>query len=161
MPTIELQTKIDAPRELVFDLARSIDLHVDSTAASNERAIAGRTSGLIQLGETVTWEATHFFIRQQLTVKIEQLDRPNHFQDAMVSGAFSRFVHNHTFADEGAGTLMTDSFDFTSPLGILGQFANLLLVTRHMRKLLITRNAMIKTVAENGDPKGFANQSTS
>jgi len=38
---IELEIRIAAPIERVFDLARSIDLHVDSTAGTGERAIAG------------------------------------------------------------------------------------------------------------------------
>ena len=155
MPKIVLQTRIDAPREIVFDLARSIDLHVDSTSETSERAIAGKTSGLIGLGETVTWEATHFFVRQQLTVKIVKFDRPVHFRDSMVSGAFSRFDHDHSFEDIGNCTQMTDTFDFTSPLGILGRIANVLFVTRHMRKLLINRNAIIKNVAENGTSGRF------
>ena len=158
MPTIVLHTEINAPRETVFDLARSIDLHVESTSATNEEVIAGRTSGLIRLGETVTWEATHFYIRQQLTVRMEQFDRPVHFRDSMVSGAFSRFDHDHNFTDNGGSTLMMDSFDFTSPLGLLGHMANYLFVTRHMRKLLVTRNALIKTVAENGSAEKFIKQ---
>ena len=50
---------------------------------------------------------------------------------------------------------MTDTFDFTSPMGILGRIANHLFVVRHMRKLLITRNALIKTVAEEGNHEQF------
>ncbi len=96
MPAIVLTTEIAAPIETVFDLSRSIDLHIDSTSRTNERVIAGRTSGLIELGESVTWEATHFFVRQQLTVRVEQFDRPHHFRDSMVSGAFTRFDHDHS-----------------------------------------------------------------
>ncbi|KAA1257680.1 hypothetical protein LF1_01680 [Rubripirellula obstinata] len=151
MPVIVLQTQISADIETVFDLSRSIDLHVQSTSKTNEKAVAGRTSGLIELGETVTWEATHFFIRQRLTVKITQLDRPNHFRDSMVSGVFKRFDHDHRFQTVDGGTQMTDRFDFTSPLGILGHIANTLLVTRHLRNLLQTRNKMIQSVAESGD----------
>ena len=55
MPVIILTLPIAAPIDVVFDLARSIDLHVQSTAQTNERAVAGRTSGLIGLGEEVTW----------------------------------------------------------------------------------------------------------
>ncbi len=50
MPLIELSTGIRAPIERVFDLARSIDAHVASTGQTRERAVAGRTSGLIELG---------------------------------------------------------------------------------------------------------------
>ena len=92
MPTIKTSIEISAPRETVFDLARSIDLHVHSTAQTNERAVAGVTSGLIGLDQRVTWEATHFFIRQRLTVEITQFDQPNHFRDSMVKGIFKHSI---------------------------------------------------------------------
>ena len=60
MPEIKLQTYINADIQVVFDLARSIDLHTISTAHPHEKAIAGKTSGLISLGEEVTWKARHF-----------------------------------------------------------------------------------------------------
>ena len=47
MPLIELHTEVAAPIERVFDLSRSIDLHVASTAHTGEAAIAGVTSGLL------------------------------------------------------------------------------------------------------------------
>ena len=62
MPTIELETQIKSDLETCFDLSGSIDLHQISTAKTNERAIDGRTMGLINLNEFVTWEATHFGI---------------------------------------------------------------------------------------------------
>ena len=150
MPIIRLTTEIAATVETVFDLARSIELHVESTSEANEKAVAGRTSGLIELGETVTWEATHFFIRQRLTVCITRFDRPRHFRDSMVSGAFARFDHDHYFVPCDGGTAMTDIFDFASPLGLLGHCANGLFVTRHLRNLLTKRNRLIKSVAERG-----------
>ncbi|MBQ02144.1 MAG: hypothetical protein CL477_15860 [Acidobacteria bacterium] len=76
MPVIHLTTKIDCPIEIAFDLSRSIDLHEDSTAQTYERAVEGRTSGLIELGERVTWEATHFWRRQRLTSEITEFERP-------------------------------------------------------------------------------------
>ena len=155
MPTIKLTTEIAAPIATVFDLARSIDLHKLSTSQTNEKAVAGRTTGLIELGETVTWEATHFFVRQQLKAQIVKFERPNYFRDSMVSGAFRRFDHDHFFERCDGGTLMTDVFDFTSPLGPIGQLANWLFITRHMRKLLVIRDQLIKSVAESGDVEQF------
>lgn len=148
MPVITLSIPVAAPIEVVFDLARSIDLHLESTAQTNERAVAGRTSGLIGLGEEVTWEATHFCIRQRLTSKIVQFDRPHHFRDSMVSGVFRRFDHDHHFVADGRGTVMTDTFDYTSPLGPLGWLADVVLLKRYMRRLLTIRNQVIKRVAE-------------
>ena len=97
MPTIQLETIIDAPIELCFDLSTSIDLHKLSTGKTNEQAIAGRTSGLIQLNETVTWQATHFGIRQKLTSKITAYERPFHFRDEMLKGTFKSICHDHYF----------------------------------------------------------------
>jgi hypothetical protein len=48
------------PREELFDLARSIDAHKDSMAQSREEAVAGVMSGLISLGQEVTWRALAF-----------------------------------------------------------------------------------------------------
>ena len=90
MPIIEITTVIDAPIDRVFDLARSIDLHMSSTAKTGERAVAGVTSGLIGAGEHVTWRARHFGIWQSLTVRVEAFEPPVHFSDRQVRGAFKQ-----------------------------------------------------------------------
>jgi ligand-binding SRPBCC domain-containing protein len=149
MPKVELSTQINAPIERYFDLARSIDLHMESTKQTGEKAIAGRTSGLIELGETVTWQATHFGIRQNLTSKITRFEYPNYFTDEMVTGAFKSFRHDHLFSYSDGQTIMKDVFDFESPLGLLGRLANFLFLTDYMRRLLETRNLVIKKTAEN------------
>ena len=51
MPKIELKTEINSTLEICFDLSRSIDLHKISTAKTNEEAIEGTTSGLINLNK--------------------------------------------------------------------------------------------------------------
>jgi ligand-binding SRPBCC domain-containing protein len=148
VPTILLKTQIQAPPELVFDLSRDIDFHQSSLAHTQEIAIAGCTSGLIGLGESVTWEGRHFGFKQRLEVKITAMDRPHSFVDEMVKGAFKGFRHVHRFQAHEGGTLMTDEFIFTSPLGILGKLANALVLTRYMTRLLTIRNQHLKTAAE-------------
>lgn len=155
MPVIKLETLINAPIERVFDLSRSIDLHADSMAHTNEKAVAGVTKGLINLGETVTWEATHFGIRQRLTSKITICERPHKFGDTMVSGAFKRFDHEHFYEEIDGKTLMKDVFDYDSPLGFLGNIADFLFLENYMRDLLIKRNELIKRVAESEDWRKF------
>lgn len=155
MPVIELSTFIEAPRERVFDLARSIDAHCHSTEKSSERAVGGVTTGLIGMGDQVTWEARHFGVRQRLTAKVTKFDRPRHFQDVMVSGAFKRMVHDHEFEPEGAGTVMKDRFEFESPFGVFGHIANRLFLATYMRRFLMERNQALKQLAESDRWKEF------
>lgn len=149
MPTIYLTTQIKAPIERVFDLARSLDLHKISTGKSNEEAIAGKITGLINEGEWVTWRATHFGIRQTLTTLITKMERPIMFQDRMQKGAFKSMWHDHLFEQQGEYTIMKDIFHFESPAGILGQLFNQLILTQYLQNLLEERNQVIKEFAES------------
>ena len=148
MPIIHLETFIRAPVELCFDLARSVDVHMASTNYTGERAISGVTSGLMNLNDEVTWEATHFGVRQRLTSRITAFDRPRMFRDEMQRGAFKYWRHTHLFESRAGGTLMIDEADYASPCGLLGRIADALVLERHMRRLLVTRNNHIRQVAE-------------
>ena len=148
MPLIEIKTHIKADIQICFDLSRDIDFHKTSLAHSKEKAIAGKITGLIELGEWVTWEARHLGFKQKLTSKITQLEAPHYFVDEMVSGAFKSFRHEHKFQETNYGTLMIDRFDFESPFGILGRLANTLFLTRYMTNLLDVRNRLLKRKAE-------------
>lgn len=155
MPIIRLETIIAAPATRVFDLARSIDLHAESMTGSHERAVGGVTSGLIEAGETVTWEAVHFGIRQRLTSKITICDRPHHLQDVMVGGAFAGFTHDHFLESQDEVTVMIDVFDYLSPFGPLGSIADYLFLEGYMTRLLEARNSVIKQTAEGDDWQRF------
>lgn len=146
MQTIRIETLIDAPPERCFDAARDLDLHLRSMAHTGERAVGGRTSGLIELGEEVTWRARHFLVTQHFTSKITAFDRPRHFQDSMQRGAFRSFVHDHFFEPrDGGKTLMIDALDFAAPLGPLGWIAEAVVLRRYLTRL---RAATIKADVE-------------
>ena len=113
--------------------------------------MGGKTSGLLDPGDVVTWRARHFGITQTLTARISAYNRPTHFRDTMVRGAFRRIDHDHFFEPAGGGTMMRDVFDFEAPLGILGRIAERLFLTAYMRRFLETRNRELKAVAESGD----------
>ena len=136
---------------MVFDLYRSVDLHKISTAHTNEEAVAGKTSGLIELNDSVTWRAKHLGFTQHLTSKITAYNRPNMFIDEMVSGAFKSFKHEHIFNEANGVTVMTDVFTYESPLGIFGRIADALFLKKYMHKLLTERNRIIKEFAEDAD----------
>lgn len=151
MPVIKLETFIRAPRELCFDLARSVDVHMASTSETGERAVAGVTCGLMELDDEVTWEAKHLGVRQRLTSRITALERPRMFVDEMQRGAFKSLRHLHLFLPHDDGTLMIDEMTFTSPFGIFGRITDTLFLENYMRRFLITHNEHIKRVAEAGD----------
>lgn len=148
MPVVILETRIIAPIERVFDISRSIDLHTRTASATKETAVAGRTSGLIEFGETVTWSAVHFGLRLSHTSEIRAYNRPQHFRDSMVAGVFSRLDHDHYFEETNSGTLMKDVFDYEAPFWIFGRLADLLFLEDYMRDFLEKRNRMIKELAE-------------
>ncbi len=79
MPVIRLETYIKAEQKIVFDLSRSIDFQSEINRSSDERAVAGRTSGLIGLNETVTWRGKHLGVVQSLTTRVTEFDRPEFF----------------------------------------------------------------------------------
>jgi ligand-binding SRPBCC domain-containing protein len=142
-------TLIRAPIERCFDLSRSIDLHTESTARTGERAIAGVTSGLIGMGEEVTWRARHLGVWQELTSRITAFDPPRYFQDTMVRGAFRWFQHDHSFRKQSDGsTEMEDVLQFSAPPPILGRVAEAFLAP-YLRKFLKERNRLLKCIAES------------
>jgi ligand-binding SRPBCC domain-containing protein len=148
MPTIRLETSVNAPTERCFDVSLNVDVHRQSTAHTHERAVAGVTSGVMKLGDTVTWEAVHFGLKQHLTSKITLYERPHRFIDEMVKGAFQEMIHLHEFVPQPAGTIMIDTFTFRAPWGPLGRLAEALVLTRYMKELLLTRNRYLKQIAE-------------
>lgn len=148
MERIYLETLIKADIQKVFDLARDIDLHQKSTAGTHEKAIAGRTSGLIEENETVTWRAKHLGIYQTLTSKIISMEKPYHFTDTMLEGAFKSMKHQHIFKVKKEDTLMIDIFEFESPLGIIGKMFSKFFLKSYLRKFLLQRNELIRKAAE-------------
>jgi ligand-binding SRPBCC domain-containing protein len=146
--TMRIETFVAASQERVFDAARDLDLHARGLAHTNERAIAGRTSGLIEGGEEVTWRGRHFGVAQNFTSRITSFDRPHSFRDTMQRGAFRSFAHDHFFLPVPGGTTMVDLLVFSAPLGILGRIAEKLFLRRYLQRLLTDRARTIKEAAE-------------
>ena len=136
----ECHTPSIIPRAQLFDASRSIDAHTESMEHSREQAIAGVTSGLISLGEEVTWRAWHFGLPLRMTSRITELDAPHSFTDEQVRGPFRRFKHVHEFSENADGTLMTDRVEFQAPFGPVGLLAEWLFLARYLQKLIETRN---------------------
>jgi ligand-binding SRPBCC domain-containing protein len=155
MATIILETKVEAPIQRCFDLSLSVDLHQLSTEGTNEKAIAGITSGLMKHNDVVTWEAKHLGVTQRLTTRISEYDAPHFFVSEMMKGAFKRIRHQHIFKEQDKTTLMTDILDFDAPMGIPGKIFSALFLKGYMKRLLIKRNETIKKIAESNEWEKF------
>jgi ligand-binding SRPBCC domain-containing protein len=155
MPEIILHTKIKAPIERCFLLSLSIELHMAGTKNTGEKAIEGVTKGVLKLNDTVTWRATHFWVKQNLTSKITVYEKPFMFIDEMLKGAFKMIHHTHNFREENGATIMTDHFIYKAPLGIIGRLAENLFLTSYLKKFILTRNELLKQVAEGEDWKEY------
>lgn len=151
MRVIEIETFIAAPIERIFKLASCIDLHIDSNASSGETVVKGKQSGLIELGDQLTWEARHFGVRQQLTVKVTAFEENVYFEDEMLKGAFASMHHRHEFREVKAGVMMEDTFQFAAPLGVLGGLAEWLFLESYMHRFLKQKAAVLKRVAESDE----------
>jgi ligand-binding SRPBCC domain-containing protein len=137
------RTESALPRELLFDLARSVDAHTASQKSAGERAVAGVTEGLIGVGEQVTWRARHFGIPLQMTSRITALDFPASFVDEQVRGPFKAFRHVHEFEATTTGSIMTDRVEFTAPLGFLGRLVEKLVLRRYLERLIRDRSRFL------------------
>jgi ligand-binding SRPBCC domain-containing protein len=133
------RTESALPPEQFFDLARSVDLHVESQQRSREKAVAGVTTGLIGEGQDVTWRARHFGIPLTMTNRITGFNFPHSFTDEQVQGPFKAFRHVHEFEAVPGGSIMTDRVEFTAPLGILGRAVERLLLGRYLKQLITAR----------------------
>lgn len=148
MPKLMIETEIKAPPEVCFDLVRDISLNLQNLKNTDEKAVAGKMHGKIKLGETVTFEGNHFGIRQRLTVKVTEVERPYFFTDEMIRGNFKSFKHKHEFIGRNGATLMRDTLEWTSPLGFLGKIVDKILLENHLRKIVLQRNSELKKNAE-------------
>ncbi len=149
MAAIVIETFIEAPQELCFDLARDVAVHAESAAFSGEHLVEpGKLTGLLELGDLVSFEGRHFGIRQRFTARIIEFRPPRQFVDEMIRGAFKRLRHVHEFLPQGGGTLMRDSLVWEAPLGPLGTLADVLFLKRYMLWFVRTKQARLKRIAE-------------
>lgn len=157
MAHIHISLEINAPLPVVFDLARSIDMHMVSTEGTNEKAIDGITSGLIEANQTVTWQAKHLFKIRKFKTIIPAMQPYHYFKDEMLEGDFKKFQHEHFFEEKNGVVLMKDVLHLEAPYGIIGKMVMRLFLKNYIKGFLERRNNIIKQYAESGEWKKILN----
>lgn len=139
-------THIRAPIDRCFLLSTSIEL---VALTLHMKPIAGKTSGLVVANDRLTWSGWKFGLPQRHETLITQYQRPSFFQDAMASGRFRSFRHDHEFTEMDGHTILKDTVRFSMPFGPAGKLVGKRVLVPHIRALIQKRFALIKRVAES------------
>ncbi len=153
MGRIVRETRVGAPRERVFDLARHAEAHV---ATMPEERLEGAT-GLLELGDRVTFRQRQFGVPFSLTAGVTEMDRPRRFEDEQLSGVFDSLVHTHTFERVEGETLMRDDVRFTMPLGPLGRLGEPV-ARRRLQRLVDYHAEALRELAEGDGWRRFLDE---
>jgi ligand-binding SRPBCC domain-containing protein len=148
MTVLKVITRINAPRQSVFDLSRNIDVHQQSASPTHETAIDGIMSGLINFNETVTWRGKHFGVYLKHKSRITAMNLYDYFVDEMEEGHFKSFRHEHFFTEKNGLTVMKDKLYYEVPFGVFGKIFDYLFLKNHMLNFLIDRNKTLGILSE-------------
>lgn len=76
--------------------------------------------------------------------RIEQWKENEHFADAQLKGPYDCWWHEHHFQAEGSTTVMTDTVYYTPPAGLLGRFANAVLIEAQLKQIFGYRSSVLR-----------------
>jgi ligand-binding SRPBCC domain-containing protein len=78
--------------------------------------------------------------------EITAWDPPHRFVDEQIRGPYRLWIHEHTFEEDGDGTVVSDHVRYAVPFGTL---ANWLLVRRDLRAIFQYREERLKECSES------------
>ena len=145
---LHASTEVNAPIDRCFQLSCSVALVHEELGMD---AVSGRTRGLVRGGDVIRWEGWQLGMRHHHVSLISTCDAPVFLQDTMLHGRFRHFQHDHHLRETPGGTMLTDELRFSLPLGAAGRLVARYLIVPHIRKLLNSRFARIKRIAEGND----------
>jgi ligand-binding SRPBCC domain-containing protein len=152
MGRIVVKTNVRASAARCFDLARDVGVHCRTSAFTAEKVLPpGRTSGRLELGDTVTFVGRHFGFRWRLTASIVEMEHSHRFVDEATGRAFRWLRHVHEFTERDGITEMIDTLEWQSPAAVLGKIADWLLIERHMEWYVTTKQQALKILAESAE----------
>jgi ligand-binding SRPBCC domain-containing protein len=75
--------------------------------------------------------------------EITAWEPPSRFVDEQLKGPYRLWIHEHTFEEDGDGTVVIDFVRYAVPFGVL---ANRLLVARDVRKIFAYREERLREI---------------
>ena len=100
--------------------------------------------------ETWTEQMMLGFVPVVLGFRHTDLDPPHSFQERIIHGPFSRFVHRHEFEARGEETIVRDQLDVGVPLHFGGELAMRVLLGPWMRSFFALRHLALEELIAEG-----------
>jgi ligand-binding SRPBCC domain-containing protein len=145
--TLHDTATVNAPIDRCFQLTCSVALVREELGM---KPVTGRVDGLVRHGDEIRWEGWQLGLKHYHVTQISKYDRPVFMQDSMLAGRFRSFQHDHHLRElaAGTGTQLEDELRFSLPLGWAGQMVAKYIMIPHILKLMRSRFARIKRIAE-------------
>ncbi len=139
MPTLIVETKINAAPEICFQLVRQ------ASAETSSQIIHGD----FEKGQTITFQSSFFGFKQTLIVEVTEFKKGIFFVDEMTIGNFKEFRHIHEFVLlKDSQTLLKDIFEWKSHFGIFSRIIDEIFLRKQFRKIVVRRNQRLKDISE-------------
>ncbi len=153
MFTVRDRITIHAPLDRCFRLSTSVAI-VEKELKMHP--VRGKTTGLVNAGDTVRWEGWQLGLPQFHESLISNFVPNTFFQDTMTAGRFASFQHDHAFLDAGNGSVtLSDELRFSMPFGWPGRLVGRFIMVPHIRGLLQRRFQLLKRIAEGEEWRSY------
>lgn len=116
---LETQQYFELPREQVFDFFGDAGNLEAITPPWLHFEILTPQPIEMHVGALIDYKLRLRFIPIRWRTEIAAWEPPLRFVDRQLRGPYKRWVHEHTFTEQGSGTLMTDRVEYDVPLGRL------------------------------------------
>ena len=94
-------------------------------------------------GALIDYRLHLYFIPIRWRTRIAVWEPPHRFVDEQLRGPYRLWLHEHTFEEDGDGTLCDDFVRYAVPFGAL---TNRLMVARDVRKIFAYRERRLKEI---------------
>jgi hypothetical protein len=145
MKVYELRTRVRLPRprpEVFAFFADAGNLEAITPPWLHFHIVTPRPIGMKQ-GALIDYRLRLHGIPIRWKTEITAWDPPRRFVDEQIRGPYRLWVHEHTFEEDGEGTVVEDSVRYAVPFGWL---ADRLVVARDLRAIFGYREAKLKEV---------------
>lgn len=154
MKVYELRTRVRLPRprpEVFAFFADAGNLEAITPPWLHFHIVTPRPIGMRE-GALIDYRLRLHGLPLTWKTEITAWDPPRRFVDEQLRGPYRLWVHEHTFEEDGEGTIVEDSVRYSLPFGPLGSLADRLLVARDLRAIFEYREARLREAFPASSP---------